>query len=365
MNPRKIDALLRYALACIGLSAWVVASAQDAESLHHQASFRSMLQRDDIAAIEQEYATLKSETRRSARGSFLADTYVDFSAVTYCARLVWPEAQVTQVAREAQRAGCWASVEARMDRWAKSHPSSALPAIGLSEIYLERAKTSEDREQDRPKVEEALLERARRVLEDVPAERREAIWYSRLMQIASMQGWGPKRFGRLLEEASAKYPNHALIYRQAAFHYLPRNGGSAKELEELAQLAVGKSKDLDGMSMYAHVYDEVVLGQGRLWQTAFTKTQVSWPQMRAGLQDIYERFPDKWNLNRFAQHACLAQDFPTLVNLLAKIEDKAQSAWDDGWGARELQRCRELASRQTPRQPSGDSRRVTASLGPR
>ena len=69
--------------------------------------------------------------------------------------------------------------------------------------------------------------------------------------------------------------------------------------------------------------------------------------MKVGLEDIHRRFPDPWNLGRFAQYACLANDMRTLRPLLLKIDQNPSATAEQGWGKNELSRCRELDARQS------------------
>lgn len=340
MTLRMVTRMFGPSIVCSVLWWGLAVGAQEVESSQSWASFNSAFQRGDFSVIEGEYSLLISEASRSPRGVFLAENYAIFWPVTACAKFPATGDESTKKTYTERRVDCWNALEAKMNEWLRAYPLSILPAVGLSEIQLARALSPELRKSEGAKVQEDYTERARKILEDVPIERRSVTLYATLMRLASLQGWGAKRFGGLLDEAATRFPNHPLIYRQAAFHYLPRNGGSAGEIEQVAQFAVDKSKDVDGMSMYAYVYDEVTLGRGGLWQSAHVKTYLSWPKMRAGLKDIYRRFPDRWNLNRFAQHACLADDLVTLADLFALIGGEAQPAANDGWMDGEFLRCR-------------------------
>ncbi|MES2582244.1 MAG: hypothetical protein V4627_05970 [Pseudomonadota bacterium] len=330
------------------LSWSVAAGAQSVESSESWARFNSAFQKGDFSAIETQYASLLASAKRSPRGVFLAETYAIFWPLASCDKSETAGDDPPKRPYLELRVECWNAMEAKMNDWSRAYPVSTLPTVGLSEINLARAQSPELRWSEGAKAQDEYAERARKTLEEVPFERRTVTLYATLIRIATLQGWGAKRFGVLLAEAASKFPNHSRIYRLATVHHLPKNGGSAAEIEHLAQFAVDKSRDQDGQSMYAHVYDEVMFGQGWLWDSAQMKTYLSWTKMRAGLSDIYRRFPDKWNLNRFAQHACLADDLVTLTALLAQIGSEAQPVADDGWMAGELLRCRKkLATPQS------------------
>ncbi|WP_421955420.1 hypothetical protein [Polaromonas sp.] len=322
------------------------ASAQNVESIKSRERFHEALHRNDYAEVERLHNFLVSGKNRTAQGVFLADIHTDFSDLTDCNHNVARGPVGTAPTPAMDSESCRIQQESRLDAWAKKYPSSVLPFVGRSITYIDRANSLNPVQHSASIARDKYLDQALLALDAAPAKIREPIWYVTRMEVATLQGWGSKRYWPLVTEAASKFPGHSLIYRKALNHFLPRNGGSAKEIEELAQLAVSKSMRLDGSSMYAHIYDEVILGQGGLWQNAYLQTELSWPTMRLGLEDIYKRFPDPWNLNRFAQHACLASDMPTLKRLLSSMrKDEVPTAYD-GWGRGELTRCRELAARK-------------------
>lgn len=55
-------------------------------------------------------------------------------------------------------------------------------------------------------------------------------------------------------------------------------------------------------------------------RSIFLDTEVSWPLMKKGFEDMMARYPHSaWNLNAFAGFACLAGDTETLRSLSPKI----------------------------------------------
>ena len=314
--------------------------AQSLESPESWASFTAAFQRKDFTAIETKYSSLIASDKRSLRGDFIAETYAVLWSLASCANFPTPNDEPPKGPYAELRIDCWNTVEAKVNEWSLAYPLSTLSAVGLAEINLARAQSPEILKIDGAKAQDDFAESARRTLENVPIDRRTVTLYLALMRTATLQGWGAKRFDQLMTEAASKFPNHPLIYRRATVHYLPKNGGSPAEIEKIAQFAVDKTKAQDGDSMYAHVYDEVILGQGRMWGEAQRRTYFSWPKMRKGLGDIHSRFPDKWNLNRFAQHACLVDDLVTLSALLGQIGSETKPGANDGWMAGELLRCR-------------------------
>lgn len=316
------------------------ASAQNIVPSPTATDFRSAWEHNDFTGIEQLYASLKATGERNSRGEFRIDTEVAFSKMPRCDAL-FPDPRDTEVLLPTLRLACWDYIETKLNGWRSAYPSSVLVAIALADFQVQKWRW-QVREYGKP--EDGAIEKANQFLEEIPADQRDAIWYAQSMQMASTQGMGSKRFHMLFAEAAAKYPDHALIYRQAVFHYLPRNGGSAADIRALSLEAARSGSD--GELMYAYVYDDVSLGHGWMGQDVLHKVGLSWPRARAGWNEIYRRYPDQWNLNRFAQHACFAFDMPTLVRLFRLIGKEVLTTDSDAWMSGELSRCRELAARQ-------------------
>ena len=337
----------RWALALLGLTLCSAAAAQQTEVSMEAEKFHNALSRDDYAEVERLHTDLVAEKKRSAQGALLADVHTDFSSLTQCHHVTVSSptgpVQVPRVDAEA----CWALQERRLSEWSGKFPQSALPHIGRSDIYVMQASLLNGMTPQSAASPEIYLALAAQAVGKAPVGSGDPVWHIKRMGIATLQGWGSKQFWPLVEKAVSRFPDHPAIYRQAVVHFLPSNGGSAEEIENLAKLAVRKTSKTEGLSMYAHIYDEVMLGRGRLWQSAFSQAALSWPGMKLGLEDIYRRFPDPWNLGRFAQYACLANDMRTLRPLLLKIDQNPSATAEQGWGKNELSRCRELDARQS------------------
>lgn len=333
------------------LLAGPVVSAQDAETDRLRKSFREAFEKDDFAAIEAEHAALVKDDKRSARGLHLADIYNDLSKARECATLDAALATSKTEDARGKSSSCRGNFVAKLTAWRKAYPASSLTAVQDSEYLLGLARSVDRALPTYQAIQDAYLEMARAALEErVPQERRDSQWYLQRMRVATLKGWSSERFFKLLTQAVSHYPAHETLYRQAAIHNLPANGGAAADIEAVANLAA-KVAPPEGQSMYAHVYDEVTFGEGRMGGSVSLKTEMNWPRMRAGLRDIYQRFPAPWNLNRFAAHACVALDYSTLNELFQKIGDKTVHTAGDGWLNGQLERCRELAARNPPQRP--------------
>lgn len=152
-------------------------------------------------------------------------------------------------------------------------------------------------------------------------------WYEEMLTIARAQQWALNDFNGLFSEALAREPQYYQTYFMALEYLLPKWHGSAEEIEDFAQDAVGRTKDLEGQGMYARLY--WYASQTQFKNDIFRNSLAGWPQMKAGFEDIVRRYPDSWNLNNYARFACLARDKPKTVELLKRIDESSvvAEAW--------------------------------------
>lgn len=309
-------------------------TARFREYIHNARQFRALVRADDFPGIEELYAQLSNGKVRHTSGALLVDGFADFSA------FVCPStsAEREEPAAGAMRAArCRARFDSKMQAWRKRYPDSALPAIGLSHSALDEASSLPFND---TKGQDAAYERARLVLETVPAANRNLHWHLQLMRIGSQQGWGPARFKRVFDEAATRFPDRPGVYRRGVAHFLPRNGGSFADVEAVARTALARNDVPTGLLMYSYAYEEMVFGSGNYQGGAYEKSMIAWPEMSAGLKERNRRYPSAFNNNRFAHHACVAGDMDTLRGLLAHARTFPPDFRDAGWNPAELERCR-------------------------
>lgn len=70
--------------------------------------------------------------------------------------------------------------------------------------------------------------------------------------------------------------------------------------------------------MYARIY--WYAAQTIYGNDLFVGSDVRWENMRVGIWDVLDRYPDQWNIQNFAFFACLTQDATTLADLMAMID---------------------------------------------
>ena len=325
-------------------SVWLIAAlvgaccapafAYDDDIEEARTHFRTRLRAKDFQGIELTYAMLKREQRRSVQGEYIPDLYLDFSEIPRC---FWTAAQTKPDAESTALAGrCDQYYGGLMEAWKKAHPTSWVPYLGQIEISMAKFQWL--------KIEDAGLQKA---FQSVPERARDILWYVQFLQAAAIHGWGASSYKEQLDQGISKYAAHPQLYRAAVRFHFPSNGGSVAEVENFARSAMDKAPRPDGLVMYLHIYDEVVSGEVSYPEWVYAKNPDVWSTMHAGLQLLTNRYPSPWNLTRYAQHACLAGDMPTLKKLLARIKPgEGDKKPVQGWmWSNEEAKCRTMASR--------------------
>lgn len=227
----------------------------------------------------------------------------------------------------------WAKAEETAAAWTRQYPDSPTAHLARAQVLLNRGWSyhgpgfaASVKEADwAPYLD--YTEKARRyLLEHRDIASRDPYWYELLVLVATRQKWPAKDFWAIVEEGTSRYPDFHHLYFTAANYLLPKWNGDAQSLEKLAQLAISKSRRIEGEGLYARIYWVVSLDQyGR---DLFTHSQVDWPTMSRGIDDVLARYPDEWNVQSFAYFACLAGDKAKTAELLAKMHSPPEwRAW--------------------------------------
>jgi hypothetical protein len=99
-------------------------------------------------------------------------------------------------------------------------------------------------------------------------------------------------------------------------------------IDNFARKAVERTKAVEGYGMYARIYWAVagdIYGEG-----LFRKTLANWSIMKKGIDGVLAKYPDPWNINNFANFACVYRDKEKAAELIARIKwPPIGSAWSD------------------------------------
>ena len=218
------------------------------------------------------------------------------------------------------------SIELKAGRWSVQFSNSPTPEIANAIITLAQAHKYRDSglsPEDSPGVWERyynLLRLARQSLLERPGvAEQDPTWYQVMFDIAAEEDWGSRQYYLLVSRALAQAPDYPEIFLSAARYYLSPGNEDKVMLERLARLVTDRTKDKEGMAMYARIYSFASHHdhQNRL----FRDPRMDWGKIKQGINDVLGAYPDQWNINNFARMACIAGDRDTTRELIEKIHD--------------------------------------------
>ncbi|WP_158549383.1 hypothetical protein [Lysobacter silvisoli] len=144
----------------------------------------------------------------------------------------------------------------------------------------------------------------------------------------------------MYEAGIKRFPAYYPIYFSMLDHLLPKWHGDAESIEVFAQAAAKRSRATEGRGLYARIY--WYASQINYGDDLFAESKARWGAMKAGFDDVVERYPDQWNLQSYAKFACDAGDRATLAKLLKRIGTNYE---DRAWGSRaKYESCRRMVS---------------------
>lgn len=131
---------------------------------------------------------------------------------------------------------------------------------------------------------------------------------------------GKRSYEEILKNAIGATRYDHSLYFTGVMNMTPKWGGSWEKVDAFARLAAAMTKERDGDAFYARVYWYISQAEYLPNGSIFKDTEVSWPLMKKGFEDLLARYPHSaWNLNAFAGFACLADDEATLRKLWPRI----------------------------------------------
>ncbi|MFV2059965.1 MAG: hypothetical protein ACC653_04725 [Gammaproteobacteria bacterium] len=153
-------------------------------------------------------------------------------------------------------------------------------------------------------------------------------WYDTMAGMYSNIGISDKRYFELINEGLDREPEFYELYFTVIYYLAPKWHGDKKRIEDFARFAVKRTHKTDGMQMYARIYWAV--SQNVFKNDLFNKSLVNWEDMRTGIYEVLNKYPDQWNINNFANFACQAGDKKTTKDLMSMIVgEPILTAWSD------------------------------------
>lgn len=325
---------LAFALILIG-------QARAATELEQRAAIKASVEQsflaDDFGQLESMAMAYRTEKSRTSSGLWnLALFYTSLDEV------------IKNQTKGDDRDAMFEAVEAKIQKWTHEFPDSPTGHIAQSWALIERAWAHRGGgyasivkpESWAPFKHHIAMARAN--LEEFKSVASvDPKWYGTMILIARAENWDRNEFDALLNEALDREPLFYQTYFSALEYLLPKWHGNMEEIENFAQNAVARTKEQEGLGLYAQIYWYASRSQYK--DDIFNNTLVEWSQMKDGFEDVISRYPDAWNLNNYARFACLAGDKPKTIELLKRIESSVVA---EAWTTPLLKnRCATWASR--------------------
>ncbi|MBX2868692.1 MAG: hypothetical protein KTR18_08455 [Acidiferrobacterales bacterium] len=207
----------------------------------------------------------------------------------------------------------WEHVKQRVEEWIDFDRTASFPHLVMADVLLAEAwgyrgsgySNEVSKENWRKYYEQVVI--ARQYLIDSDRFRNtDPRWFELMIDVAKAESWPLDVFYTVFESAVSQYPTFYEIYFRSITYLTPRWHGSVEEIEKFARIATKSSEEYEGQGMYARVY--WFASQVEFGTDLFTKSEARWWQMKAGIRDVLEKYPDQWNINNFAHFACMARD---------------------------------------------------------
>lgn len=149
-------------------------------------------------------------------------------------------------------------------------------------------------------------------------------YYSLMANIMIEQSTPSTTFDSFVDEGLKKEPLNYDLYFTAARNAQPKWGGSKEQIEQVANDAVKRTKNLEGMGLYARIYWSAYYDQEK---NIFIDSDLKWENMRQGMLDIVKTYSVPWNINFFAYFSCMAGKKEDARYFINQIQEPEMEAW--------------------------------------
>jgi hypothetical protein len=248
----------------------------------------------------------------------------------------------------------WAGTAASVAKWIDAFPNSPTPRILYAKMLSTHAWAirgggwaREVHEEDWEPFHKLIAQARAYLLAHKAIGSADPQWYESMIALARVDGSTADDVDALVYEATWKYPDYYPNYFATIMYLQPRWHGDLAAIDEFANRAVGKTREIEGESMYARIY--WYASQLEFGERLFKDTSVTWPKMKRGIVDVLKRYPDQWNINNFAHFACLAGDREVTARLTARVSEPIREAWAKD--ATLFARCRDWANGEDKNAP--------------
>jgi membrane associated rhomboid family serine protease len=160
-------------------------------------------------------------------------------------------------------------------------------------------------------------------------DQRSPAYYALAIMLGLDQSKDPGVLQRELDFSLEDFPDYFPPHRAMLRALMPRWGGSFPKVDAYVAHVEEKVPEERRGEMYARLYTMFARLEGDQVDL-FSDTAASWPKMKAGYEDILDRYPNsEWLRNMYAQMACRAKDAETYRAVIAELGDRVlPEAWE-------------------------------------
>jgi hypothetical protein len=143
--------------------------------------------------------------------------------------------------------------------------------------------------------------------------------YALTLSVLTDTGASETELAAVFERGVREYPEYHDIYFAMARHYEPKWGGSVEQYEHFARTTANRTKDFEGMGMYARLYWLVDTRKDIPFANDSAQAPY-WSALHAGYEDLMRLYPSSMhNLGKYAGVACRSTDGALYRSLRSKI----------------------------------------------
>src|ERR1051325_5660447 len=143
--------------------------------------------------------------------------------------------------------------------------------------------------------------------------------YALTLSVLTDTGASETELAAVFERGVLEYPEYHDIYFAMARHYEPKWGGSVEQYEHFARTTANRTKDFEGMGMYARLYWLVDTRKDIPFANDSAQAPY-WSALHAGYEDLMRLYPSSMhNLGKYAGVACRSTDGALYRSLRSKI----------------------------------------------
>jgi hypothetical protein len=214
-----------------------------------------------------------------------------------------------------------------LDEWIAKFPNSPTPYLFHSEIAITQTLALlRDRlareaipggvEALNAKLEDAklYLEKNRSIASNDPH------WFALMIRILRAQGKPIDDIVSVALEGAEKFPTYQDIYFEAVRSIGRLSRHPLDDIEALANTATKLTQGEQGDELYARVY-WVALREA-LNNDQITQLRWDWKKMIGSMNTVLSRYPNQWNIQNFAQFACMMQDQEVTHDYIERVKGR-------------------------------------------